>query len=681
MKTKFRKNYKAEADHIAAERGGRCLTLEIPALQSKAIWKCFNSNHPEWAASFGSVIGNRTTPGTWCDRCFRERLRQKLRLSIDQVRKRLRKLGFELMSKDYTGINDLISCRCLQCKNIWPTRLRHINHGHGCPECAKIKIAQKARKPTNQIVAALKDFLLTVVAVHYVKRATRVHFRCTVCNFENTANWNDLRRRGCPACGRKRGANFRKRTYDYIKNYLTERGILLLSKEYKGNKSKLHVRFPCGCEGQSDFNSLQSGRLCKSCAPNARVTLADYHQLATFHKGTLVEAAATVNQLAKWKCHKGHDFSRPYSSIRQSGTFCPRCSEGLSERICRAAAEQLFGMPFKKVKLRGVRGVGGRYLELDAYCEPLKLAIEHNGQQHYQPIRFGNQTEAETIHCFCKQQEHDRRRRGFCAANGITLIEVPELGRKIKIEDLKDFIRVECQKANFNLPESFDEVHLKLDAHHLATTAEEMWDRIIKRVADVGYTLLTANYTGANSRLSLLCCNNHPYTPRVETFLRGSTCRKCWLEKRRVSVVVMPLGRATGNSILAEAQVFTSIEQAAKAIRASPDNLRSVAKGRGNTCVGYGVAQITSEQAKCFGGNKQELESFCHTRWPSPENYDPQDGARKHNSKPIQFSDGRKFSSRTAAAKALGVTKTAIYFAVRTGSPCKGHVIQAPVTC
>jgi hypothetical protein len=138
----------------------------------------------------------------------------------------------------------------------------------------------------------------------------------------------------------------------------------------------------------------------------------------------------------------------------------------------------------------------------------------------------------------------------------------------------------------------------------------------------------------------------------------------------------MPLGRATDSRILSGARVFTSIEQAAKATRASPDNLRSVAKGKGNSCMGYGVAQITSEQAKNFSENKSELESFCRTQWPSPESYDRQDGARKHNSKPVQFSDGREFPSRAAAAKALGVTKTAIYFAVRTNRPCRGLNIK-----
>jgi hypothetical protein len=406
------------------------------------------------------------------------------------------------------------------------------------------------------------------------------------------------------------------------------------------------------------------------------VTLEDYHQLAALHEGTLVAVAATVNRPSEWKCRKGHTFSRPYSNIKQSGTFCSFCSERLSERICRAAAEQLFGAAFKKTKLKGVRGLGGRPLELDAYSELLKLAVEHNGLQHYQPSRFGNQTETEAANCFRKQQEHDRRRRQFCRANGITLIEVPVLGTLTKTEYLKEFICAECQKAGFKLPEGFDRVHLKLSAQHLATTGEEMWERVLRRVRKIGYTLKTANYPGANRRLSLLCTSGHEYSVRVANFLHGHTCRRCLIVQRAVPVVVLPLGANFATTGYGSARVFETIEDCAKAIGTSSNNVRIVAKGRGNSCRGFGVAQITQEQAKVFQAEVGRLLEFCCAKWPSPETYDRQDGSRKCLGKPVRLSDGREFSSKAAAAKILGVTKQAINYAVRRGTVCCGVYIR-----
>lgn len=672
---KVRRDYKDEADHIAAKRGGRCLSAVIPTFDFKAVWKCSNPSHPEWTASFASVKGHKSRLGSWCDGCFRERRRMAMRLSLDKVRAKLKRCDIELVSESYTGIETPISCRCVKCGHPWPTRLRHINHGHGCPKCGKKRQAESKHCPIEKIVTVLKRMGITVLAIHRDKPRTRIDFRCDTCGVEDSIFWNDLRRRGCPRCGRRRGAEARKHSYDYVRNYLHDLRIVLLSKEYKDSKSQLHVRFRCGCEDDISFNSIQRGTRCGDCAPNARVTLEDYQELARSHGGKLLMMARTTTQPAQWKCaKKSHpSFWRSYNVIKKN-TFCPECSEGFSERICRTAAQQLFGVPFKKspLPIQDVQGVGGRNLRFDAYSASLQLAIEHNGSQHYQPVRFGNQTQIEAANSFRKQQEHDRRRQAYCKAKGITLIEVPELGRRTKIEDLKEFIRTECLRANFRLPESFDRVHLKLDVQHLTTTAEEMWARILKRVRKIGYILKSKIYPGANSQLSLLCRNSHPYTPRVASFLNGQTCRRCYIQQLVVPVLVLPLGPKAVGRGYSDARVFDSIEECANALGTSPNNVQIVAKGRGKSCMGFGVVRVTPDQAKSFRENNKEREQFCRAKWPSPESYNKQDGSRKLLSQPVQLSDGREFPSKTAAAKALGVTEAAVYHAVRTGSLCRG---------
>lgn len=599
------------------------------------------------------------------------------RLSVDKVRSRLRYREIELVSEHYSGIESPIACRCLRCENTWTTRLRHINHGHGCPECGKQKQAESKYCPTEQIVSALKLRGITVLAIHRNKPRTSVHARCNACGHEWTTAWNELQQgRGCPPCGRRRMGDKRRTPLAVLKTKLASWKIRLLSSEYHDNKTKLHVRFACGHDGFVSFNSLDKGNRCGVCAPNARVTAERYRELARQNHGEILVIARTTTTPSKWKCAKEHIFWRAFNPISRDGTFCSTCSQGLSERICRAAAEQLFGTPFKKTKLRGVRGVGGRYLELDAYSEFLKLAIEHNGLQHYEPVRFGNQTKIEADKCFGKQQEHDRRRREFCQATGITLIEVPALGKELKTDDLKEFIRAECMKANFTLPKDFDRIHLKLDAHLLATTSEEIWERVLKRVQESGYTLKTENYPGANGRLTLLCANGHTYMPRLASFLRGHTCRRCLIQQISVPVVTLPLGSKAKHGAYESARVFDTIEDCAKALGTSANNVRIIAKGRGNSCVRFGVAQITQTQAKRFHERKDELESFCRARWPSPDAYDRQDGSRLRLSKPIRFSNGCVFESGAAAARSFGVTKEAIGSAIRSRRPFRGMTIE-----
>ena len=56
---------------------------------------------------------------------------------------------------------------------------------------------------------------------------------------------------------------------------------------------------------------------------------------------------------------------------------------------------------------------------LDIYLPELKLAIEHQGEQHYRPVEAFGGTEA-----FARTQERDERKRALCAQNGVTVVDV-----------------------------------------------------------------------------------------------------------------------------------------------------------------------------------------------------------------------------------------------------------------
>ena len=61
------------------------------------------------------------------------------------------------------------------------------------------------------------------------------------------------------------------------------------------------------------------------------------------------------------------------------------------------------------MKVKEMRGLRGGSLELDLYNEFLKLAIEHNGLQHYKPVKFGNQTKLEAVEQFQRHLSNQHR--------------------------------------------------------------------------------------------------------------------------------------------------------------------------------------------------------------------------------------------------------------------------------
>jgi hypothetical protein len=125
-------------------------------------------------------------------------------------------------------------------------------------------------------------------------------------------------------------------------------------------------------------------------------------------------------------------------SIQPACTKCKR-SPFFREEWARFICEQLVGKEFPKQRPDFLRpSPERRPLELDGYCESLKLAFEYQGEQHYKPI--GNQTTKD----FENQQIRDKEKKRLCKKEGINLIEIrhadesSEIERQIK-EQLKSF--------------------------------------------------------------------------------------------------------------------------------------------------------------------------------------------------------------------------------------------------
>ena len=115
------------------------------------------------------------------------------------------------------------------------------------------------------------------------------------------------------------------------------------------------------------------------------------------------------------------------------------------ETECRRVLEHLFSRPFPSVRPNFLRNpvTGGRNnLELDCFCEELRLAVEYNGQQHYKYIPYFHSG----YEAFRNQQYRDEIKRRMCRDNGIVLIEVPYT---IKTRDIAGYLIAELQKRGY----------------------------------------------------------------------------------------------------------------------------------------------------------------------------------------------------------------------------------------
>lgn len=60
----------------------------------------------------------------------------------------------------------------------------------------------------------------------------------------------------------------------------------------------------------------------------------------------------------------------------------------------------------------------------------VKMLIEYDGEQHFQPVQFGNETKKEAMRNFKICQKHDKIKNNFCKRRKIYLLRISYLENK-----------------------------------------------------------------------------------------------------------------------------------------------------------------------------------------------------------------------------------------------------------
>ena len=162
-------------------------------------------------------------------------------------------------------------------------------------------------------------------------------------------------------------------------------------------------------------------------------------------------------------------------------------------------------------------------MELDGYCESLKLAFEHHGEQHYKAVSFFTKREEE----FKKRRSHDEVKKRLCALHGIVLIEVPEIPRLLPLEHVRDYIKKECERASVPIPIDFDIKKINWKKAYAtdglkATLAE------LRAIAEArGGRCLLDVYVNSTTKLLWECKVKHQWEAPPSMIKSGNWCPYC----------------------------------------------------------------------------------------------------------------------------------------------------------
>ena len=338
-----------------------------------------------------------------------------------------------------------------------------------------------------------------------------------------------------------------KHSIDYMRKIAIERNGKCLSNEYTNARTPLKWQCSKGHVWEAIPYSILRGTWCKACVIRD-VSISDMHKMAEERGGKCLSIEyKTMRSKIVWECSLGHKFEATPDHIMR-GRWCPQCSAGLGERICRAFFEQLFNAKFPKCRPSWLISNNGGRLELDGYSRKLKLAFEHQGIQHYRRIKYFQKDDESLIN----QQIRDQEKLLLCNYHGIKLITVPQIPDLLHVDEVADYIKDKCIHLDVKIPSSFDSLEVQLkDAYSTLNSLIDL-ESINSIAESKGGKCLSNNYVNNTTKLCFECAEGHKWKTSPAAIKAGRWCPECAGLKKPEIKTYKKIAEERGGSCLSD---------------------------------------------------------------------------------------------------------------------------------
>lgn len=483
----------------AAQSGGKCLSEAYEGMNTPHSWQC--SRGHSWLALPSSVKS-----GHWCAQCYGNLARS----TDDLVQLASMRDGFLLDD----GKKDSKRRNHWQCSkgHEWFALASSVARGSWCPTCAG-----SSKLSIDAAIAAAHARGGTCLSKEYINARSPMVWECAK-GHQWQATLGKIRSgQWCGICRREIAANRLRLTMSDVQARAAEKGGRCISTAY-GGTAGTPLEFECGAGHRwwASPNTIQRS-WCPHCAGKI-VTLDDLKAIANARDGYVVsDQYFGDNRRLLWRCSLGHEWRATPGSIK-SGCWCPQCSAGLGERLCRTAFEAVFEADFPSSFPEWLRLGGRTKWQLDGYCEALSIAFEHHGTYHYRVDGVYSKDEAALL----KRQHDDRKKADLCRLNGVTLLTVPEVPRLLPIEQLVPFIVREAQAAGLLVPNP----HV-VPEWNKAYSQRDPVKMLQEIAAQKGGVLLSEHYFGSGKPLAWRCNRGHEWWANPNSIQQGTWCPYC----------------------------------------------------------------------------------------------------------------------------------------------------------
>jgi hypothetical protein len=192
---------------------------------------------------------------------------------------------------------------------------------------------------------------------------------------------------------------------------------------------------------------------------------------------------------------------------------------------------------FPRVKLKCMEK-----LELDGYCEDLKIAFEYDGEQHFKEVKLFHR-DGKT---FEDGQKRDLRKGELCKKNNILLIRVPYY---IKFDKIQEFIRVELNKNSVTITDHYDKNFKEFKGIY---TKNESFLKIKQQVESKGGKLVDTCYINNQAKMKIICKIGHEFELTPKLIISGRWCAVCSKKKKHTIEEMRELAKNRGGECLSD---------------------------------------------------------------------------------------------------------------------------------
>jgi hypothetical protein len=456
-----------EMCRLANSRGGACLSKQFVDHKTKLHWRCAEGH--EWSAIPQNVMRNH-----WCMICGNERQGRLKAHTIEMMRKVAAEKQGECLSQSYKNNLTKLRWRC-KYGHEWEAVASNIlsygkDKGSWCPICAG-----RLSKPDQlrHLAELAQSRGGQVLSKRYVDAKTPLRWQCSKGHTWKAAPDTVKHGTWCPACVIMRRAD-----------RLPGRSLAFALTPPKAREAAL--------ERLRDFAKAFGG----TC---------------------LAKRYTNIETPVRWRCTEGHEWDAiPYTV--QKGHWCPVCSAGVSERICRALLEHITEERFPKHRPAWLKLRGGRGMELDGYSESLRLAFEYQGAQHYKFIPHFHGTESN----FSYRKKMDALKRRLCQENNVLLMEIPGGVHHLK---LQPYLTQKITEVT-GRPELIRNRQVAKIADLNVWSLKQIEE--MKQLASLrGGLCLSDFYVNNNTRLRWRCSEGHEWEAVPGSLKMGTWCPKC----------------------------------------------------------------------------------------------------------------------------------------------------------